>query len=353
MVLLNSGGIMIKLVTGNLLEVDAEAIVNTVNTVGIMGKGIALQFRQAYPANYEAYKKACDHKEVQPGKMFVFATHRTVNPRFIINFPTKRHWKGKSRMEDIDSGLVDLVRVLKDLNIRTVALPPLGCGNGGLKWSDVRTRIEGAFKNLPDVEALLYEPAGAPAAEKMKVATKRPNMTAGRAALIGLMERYAVPGYRLTLLEIQKLAYFLRSAGEPLDKLNFVKGKYGPYAEVLEHALQRIEGHFIRGYGDRSRFATIRLLPEAVNEANDYLKLHPDTLIRLDRISQLIEGFESPYGMELLSTVHWLAQEDQAVKDNSDAAVQGVKAWSEHKKQTFHPEHIKIAWSRLRDEKWI
>jgi len=344
---------MIKLVKGNLLDADAEAIVNTVNTVGIMGKGIALQFRQAYPANYEAYKKACDHKEVQPGKMFVFATNRTVNPRFIVNFPTKRHWKGKSRMEDVASGLVDLVHVIKELKIRSIALPPLGCGNGGLRWSDVRTRIESAFTALPEVEAFLYEPAGAPAAEKMKVATKRPNMTAGRAALIGLMERYAVPGYHLTLLEIQKLAYFLRAAGEPLDKLNFVKGKYGPYAEVLEHALQRIEGHFIRGYGDRSRFAAIRLLPDAVSEANTFLQSHIDTLARLDRVAQLIEGFESPYGMELLATVHWLAQEDQTVKDNSDAAIHGVKAWSEHKKQTFNSEHIKIAWSRLRDERWI
>ncbi|MHB8843993.1 MAG: type II toxin-antitoxin system antitoxin DNA ADP-ribosyl glycohydrolase DarG [Nitrospirota bacterium] len=344
---------MIKLVTGNLLEADAEAIVNTVNTVGIMGKGIALQFRQAYPENYEAYRKACAHKEVHPGKMFVFTTNRMVNPRFIINFPTKRHWKGKSRMEDIESGLVDLVRVIRELRIRSVAMPPLGCGNGGLKWSDVRTRIEDVFENLHDVEAHLYEPAGAPAAEKMKVATKRPNMTPGRASLIGLMERYAVPGYHLTLLEIQKLAYFLRAAGEPLDKLNFVKGKYGPYAEVLEHALQRIEGHFIRGYGDRSRFATIRLLPDALKEANTFLKSHADTLKRLDRVAKLIEGFESPYGMELLATVHWLAQEDPLVKENSDAAVDGVKAWSEHKKQTFQPEHIKIAWSRLHDEGWI
>lgn len=343
---------MIRLVKGNLLDADAEAIVNTVNTVGIMGKGIALQFRQAYPANYEAYRKACAHKEVQPGKMFVFPTNRTVNPRFIINFPTKRHWKGKSRMEDVESGLVDLVRVVKELGIRSIAVPPLGCGNGGLRWTNVRTRIEDAFKNLPDVEALLYEPAGAPAPEKMTVATKRPNMTPGRAALIGLMERFAVPGYHLTLLEIQKLAYFLQVAGEPL-RLDFVKGKYGPYAEVLHHALQRIEGHFIRGYGDRSRFASVRLLPDALDEANAFLKAHPGTLERLDRVSSLIEGFESPYGMELLATVHWLAQENQMVKNNSDAAVEGVKAWSEHKKQTFQPEHIKIAWSRLRDENWI
>lgn len=343
---------MIKLVTGNLLEADAEALVNTVNTVGIMGKGVALQFRQAFPKNYEEYRRACQHNEVRPGKMFVVSSGRMVNPKYIINFPTKRHWKGKSRMEDIDRGLEDLVRVIKELGIHTIAIPPLGCGSGGLKWSDVRPRIEAALKEVPEVEVLLYEPAGAPEADKMHVSTKRPDMTPGRAALIGLMDRYAVPGYRLTLLEIQKLAYFLQTAGEPL-KLDFVKAKYGPYAEVLHHALQRMEGHFVRGYGDRSRHATIRLLPGAVREANDFLTSHKDTLDRLDRVARLIDGFESPYGMELLATVHWLANEDPEVKVSSEVAIHGFKAWSSHKEQTFNPEHIQVAWSRLREEGWI
>jgi O-acetyl-ADP-ribose deacetylase (regulator of RNase III) len=149
---------MIKFVTGNLLESEAEALVNTVNTVGIMGKGIALQFRQAFPENYEKYRKACQQNVVQPGKMFVVPTGRMITPRFIINFPTKRHWKDKSRIDDIEKGLEDLVRVVKELDIRTVAIPPLGCGNGGLKWTEVRPRIEVAFKDMPGVELLLYEP---------------------------------------------------------------------------------------------------------------------------------------------------------------------------------------------------
>ncbi len=343
---------MIKIVSGNLLDADAEAIVNTVNTVGVMGKGIALQFRMAFPENYDAYKSACDHKEVQTGKMFVFDRQRMVNPRYIINFPTKRHWKGKSRMEDVESGLVDLIKVVRELGIHSIAIPPLGCGNGGLKWSEVRPRIEAAFRELPDVNVLLYEPAGAPEVEKMRVATKRPNMTPGRAALIGLLERYALPGYKLTLLEIQKLAYFLQEAGEPLN-LPFVKGKYGPYAENLHHVLQRMEGHFVRGYGDRSRDASVRLLPEATKEANAFLEGHNDTLKRFERVAGLIEGFESPYGLELLSTVHWLAKEDPAVKGDYELAVRGVREWNLHKKMTFHPEHIKTAWIRLQDEGWL
>src|ERR1044072_5928695 len=174
---------MIEHKTGNLLDAQAEALVNTVNTVGVMGKGIALQFRQAFPENYEAYRKACEHKEVQPGRMFVFDTGKFY-PRYIVNLPTKRHWKGKAKIEDVQSGLVDLIATVKRLGIKSIAVPPLGCGNGGLRWEQVQPLIEAAFAEVPDVRVLLYGPDGAPEAEKMRTATKRPNMTAGRAALM-------------------------------------------------------------------------------------------------------------------------------------------------------------------------
>src|SRR4030042_5400927 len=314
---------MIKLIIGNLLKAEAEALVNTVNTFGVMGKGIALQFRQAYPANYEAYRKACNYHEVLPGKMFVFATNKLVNPKYIINFPTKRHWKGKSRMEDIEAGLKALVDVVRKLGIHSIAVPPLGCGSGGLHWDEVKPRIEVAFRYLPDITVLLFKPEGAPEAEEMRVTTKKPAMTPGRAALLGLLERYVMPGYRLTLLEIQKLAYFLQAAGEPL-RLNFVRGKYGQYAETLHHVLQRLEGHFIRGYGDRSRNASVRLIPGATDEASSFLANHKDTVNRLDRVGRLIEGFESPYGMELLATVHWLGPADPEGKKEISLSSKGV-----------------------------
>ncbi len=343
---------MIEYVAGNLLEANVEALVNTVNTVGVMGKGVALQFRQAYPHNYEVYRKACKNQEVQPGRMLVVPAGQLINPHYIINFPTKRHWRGKSRLEDIKSGLHALVEVVKEKAIRSLALPPLGCGNGGLKWDEVRPLIEDAFSDLSDVRVLVFEPKGAPSAEKMRVATKRPKMTPGRAALIGLLENYAIPGYRLSLLEVQKLAYFLQVAGEPL-KLEFEKGNYGPYSETLQHVLQRIEGHFISGYGDRSRGASIRLLPEVTSEARAFLIDHQDTIQRLERVSRLIEGFETPYSMELLATVHWVAQEDPEVKESVDAAVRDVWTWNEHKRQTFRREHIQVAWEQLRQEGWI
>ena len=343
---------MIELQHGDLLKTDAEALVNTVNTVGVMGKGIALQFRQAFPANYQAYRKACEKGEVQIGKMFVFATGQLTPPRLIINFPTKTNWRSKSRLEDIVTGLNSLIAVIQSEGITSIALPPLGCGNGGLEWSVVRPKIEGAFAIVPHVQVLLYAPEGAPVADYMKIATSRPKMTMGRAALLSVLERYALPGYRLSMLEIQKLAYFLQTAGEPL-KLNFVKQQYGPYAETLHHVLQRMEGHHLRGYGDRSRKTSVFLIPDAVTESAQFLTDYPRTEGHLARVTELIDGFETPYGLELLATVHWVAQEDPSAATDSEAAVRNVQAWNQHKRDTFQPSHIGAAWKRLREQGWL
>ena len=343
---------MIRHVTGDILEAPAEALVNTVNTVGVMGKGIALQFRQAFPENYRLYRAACERGEVRPGRMFVVPTGLLSNPRFIVNFPTKRHWKDKSQVEDIETGLLDLVDVIRREGLHSIAIPPLGCGNGGLKWSDVRPRIEAALQVVPQVEILLYEPAGAPNPDQMIVRTDPPKMTEGRAALLAILERYALPGYRITMLEVQKLLYFLQVAGEPL-KLQFVKAQYGPYAESLHHVLQRLEGHFLRGYGDRSRESTIRLLPEAQAAARAALEQHPKTHERIERVARLIEGFETPYGLELLSSIHWLAEELETVREDPSAAEEGLRHWTERKAKLFQSHHVQVAWSRLKEQGWI
>lgn len=147
---------MIEYVRGNLLEADAEALINTVNTVGVMGKGIALQFRQAFPSNYQVYRRTCEKGELRPGQVLVVPTGMLGNPKFIINVPTKRHWKGKARLEDIEAGLKALVSTIKEYKISSIAVPPLGCGNGGLEWGDVRPRIESALAALPHVRALVF-----------------------------------------------------------------------------------------------------------------------------------------------------------------------------------------------------
>jgi len=342
---------MVELTKGNLLDADAEALVNTVNTAGVMGKGIALQFKQAFPRNYEEYRKACGQGGVLPGRMFVVPTGRLNNPKFIVNFPTKRHWKGKSRMEDIDSGLIDLVNFIRREGVRSIAVPPLGCGNGGLDWEEVRPKIVAALGDLPSVRVLLFAPEGAPAAEEMPVATAPLRMNHNRAALITMMVEYGIPGYRLTLLEIQKLAYLLQIAGQPL-KLNFVKQKYGPYAEELNFVLQRMEGHFIRGYGDRSRDASVRVLLEAIGEASQFLADDNATMGRINRVSSLIEGFENPHGMELLATVQWVLREDPASVQDPEVAVKLVHNWNERKERIFPRSHILAAHRQLIEQGW-
>lgn len=122
---------MIRFTKGDILAAQAEALVNTVNCVGVMGRGIALQFKQAYPENFKRYEAACKRGDVVPGKMLVVESSELTWPRFIINFPTKRHWRGKSRIGDIEVGLADLVTVVRDRNIRSIAVPPLGSGLGG------------------------------------------------------------------------------------------------------------------------------------------------------------------------------------------------------------------------------
>ncbi len=344
---------MIEHAEGNLLLADAEALVNTVNCIGYMGKGIALQFKQAFPENFTDYQKACRATEVQPGRMHIHATGAMVNPSYIINFPTKRHWRGKSRMEDIDLGLRALVSDIQRLGIRSIAIPPLGCGNGGLDWSLVRPKIEEAFAELPDVRVLLYAPTGAPDARTMPVRTQRPRMTPARALFIKLMDIYAAHHYRRTLLEVQKLAYFLQEEGEPLQ-LRFEKGRYGPYAHVLNKVLERIEGHYTRGFGDTHKPDTeLELLPGAVSEADAFLADHPDSLKRLERVSDLIAGFETPYGMELLASVHWVAMHDDPPARSEQDAERAVRNWNERKRRVFQANHLQVAWQRLENNGWL
>jgi O-acetyl-ADP-ribose deacetylase (regulator of RNase III) len=344
---------MIHKATGNLLKADAEALVNTVNCVGFMGKGIALQFKQAWPENFEAYAKACKAGEVRPGRMFIWPTGRLVNPKFIINFPTKRDWRGKARIEDIRNGLRALVSDVQRLRIGSIAVPPLGCGNGGLNWREVQPLIEAAFAGVPNVKVSLYSPDGAPEPKTMLVKTKKPGMTPARALFIKVMHQYGALNYRRTLLEIQKLGYFLQEAGENL-RLRYEAGLYGPYAANLNKVLERVEGHFTRGYGDSQRPDTdIELLPGAVEEADAVLAEHPESMARLKRVADLIQGFETPYGMELLSSVHWVCTHHSLQAISNGAAVEAVHSWNDRKREMFRADHIRVAYDRLKELSWI
>jgi O-acetyl-ADP-ribose deacetylase (regulator of RNase III) len=343
---------MLTFTTGDILSADAEALVNTVNCVGVMGRGIALQFKSAFPDNFKAYEKACARGEVVPGRMFVFETGAITNPKYVINFPTKRHWRGKSRLEDISAGLQDLVHEIGSRNIRSIAIPPLGSGLGGLAWRDVRVLIEDALRDLRDVDVVVFEPSSAPDAKTMARTRNVPRMTPGRAALVGLVERYlgGLLDPFVSLLEVHKLLYFMQEAGEPL-RLHYAKGTYGPYAENLRHVLNAVEGHLISGYADGGDAPEkqIRLVPGAIEEASAFLADDVESKARFDRVARLVAGFESPFGLELLATVHWVMSRENAATPRE--IVDRVYHWNDRKKQ-FSERQIALAFEVLQHQGW-
>ena len=344
---------MIEYKTGNILAEDAEALVNTVNCDGFMGRGIALQFKKAWPDNFKAYANACRKKEVRPGRMFVFETGRLISPRYIINFPTKVHWRGKSRIAYIETGLNALVEEVKGRGIQSVAIPPLGAGLGGLDWGKVRPLIERAMEELPNVRTILFEPHMGSEEVRVEQTAQAPNMTPGRAALVGLMDRYlaGLLDPFITLLEVHKLMYFMQEAGEPL-RLRLAKGPYGPYAENLRNVLNMIEGHYVSGYGvgGDAPDKIIELLPGAVVKARGVLDQQDETRQRFERVGQLVEGFESYFGLELLSTVHWVMTQEGAASD--DEVVARTYEWGDRKKR-FSRRQLLLARDVLAEKGWV
>ena len=347
--------LMLEYKTGNILAENVEALVNTVNCVGVMGRGVALMFKKAFPDNFEAYAHACRRKEVRPGQMFVVEQDRLVGPRYIVNFPTKRHWRGKSRMEDIESGLLDLRRVIREKGIRSIAIPPLGSGLGGLAWSDVRPQIEEALHDLDDVRVVIFEPNDSAARHRTKGQSIVPSMTPGRSALVALMQRYldGLLDPFVTPLEVHKLMYFMKATGEgSLDTLHMVKGQYGPQVRNLNRVLGKIEGHFISGFtgvGDTVN-NRLELVPGANGDAEEFLNGHPAVRSNVNRVANLMEGFETPAGLSLLSTTHWVI--DREKPSSFDGLITAIRAW-DRLDQQFSPSQIQLAADVLEKKGWV
>lgn len=319
---------MINYTQGNLLDAKVDAVVNTVNTVGVMGKGIALMFKEAFPENFKTYAAACKRGEVKVGQMFVTERNELIGPKWIINFPTKKHWRQPSRMEWVIDGLQDLKRVIEENNIRSIAIPPLGSGNGGLDWQDVRPCVEATLESLSDVEVIVYEPTS-----KYQNVAKRTGvreLTPARALVAELVRRYWILGIECSLLEIQKLAWFLErnierlSSENPLD-LRFEANRYGPYAERLKHLLNALDGSYLhcdKRLSDANPFDVIWFDDSLKDRVETYLKSAEAKPYRkaLEATAEVIDGFESPLGMELLATVDWLL-----LKENCNPTVEGIK----------------------------
>lgn len=353
---------MITFRQGNLLEANVEAVVNTVNTVGVMGRGIALMFKERFPENYRIYRAACKAHQVRTGEMFVTANNELDGPRWIINFPTKEHWKAPSRIQWVEQGLADLVRVIREMGIKSIALPPLGCGNGGLDWEEVRTLIKHAFSKMEDVEIITFEPT-----DKYQNVAKREGvqkLTVARALIAEAIRRYWILGIECTLLEIQKLAWFLeRSIHQQglADVLNlrFQADRYGPFSPRLNHMLNALDGSYLRSDKRISDCGPMDTIAFADVQA-DVISLFFQTgegksySIVLDEADQLIDGFQSPLGMELLATVDWLLQRE-SVSPDVPSLREGLSKWpggadaGRRKQRLFDDRLLNLALERLAD----
>ncbi len=324
---------MISYIQGNLLDADVDALVNTVNTVGVMGKGIALMFKERFGPNFELYAAACKAKRVKVGQMFVTETGELDGPRWIINFPTKDHWKGSSRLEWVESGLQDLKRVLHERNIKSIAIPPLGAGNGGLDWPTVKSRIHEALSDVAGVEIIVYEPT-----DKYQNVAKRAGvekLTPARAMIAEAVRRYWVLGMECSLLEIQKLAWFLERCVETLGirndlKLEFRAHRYGPFAPKLNHLLNSLDGSYLhcdKRIADASPLDVIWFDDGRKELVQSFLKSEAKSVLpALEMAAAVIDGFESPYGMELLASIDWLLSRGNVNADVA-AILDGLAHW--------------------------
>lgn len=351
---------MIEYTKGNLLEADVDALVNTVNTVGIMGKGIALMFKEAFPENFKAYAQACKSEMVQTGRMFVTQQSDLMGPKWIINFPTKQHWRSASKPGWIAEGLKDLRQVIVENNIKSIAIPPLGSGNGGLNWSTVKPMVEEALGDLSDVHIVVYEPTS----EYQNVARRTgvEKLTPPRALISELVRRYWVLGIECSLLEIQKLAWFMERAitmsglKDPMD-LRFQANRYGPYAHRLHHLLDTLDGSYLqceKKLGDAKPEDVIWFDQSRKQKVAVYLKSAEAApfVPALDKVSALIDGFQSPLGMEVLATVDWLIQRE-GCEPTMESIKNGLANWpageqsSERKLRLFSDQMLELAIARV------
>ncbi|WP_028299543.1 type II toxin-antitoxin system antitoxin DNA ADP-ribosyl glycohydrolase DarG [Oceanospirillum beijerinckii] len=350
---------MIKYTQGNLLEAEVDALVNTVNTVGVMGKGIALMFKERFPINMQEYAKACKEQRVQTGRVFVTETGDMMGPRWIVNFPTKQHWRARSKMEWIDEGLVDLRHFILANKVRSIAIPPLGAGNGGLNWKDVKPRIEDVLGDIVDVEIIIYEPTTQYQNVSKKTGVKK--LTPARALVAELVRRYWILGMECSLLEIQKLAWFLQRTVERKGlnnelKLRFEANYYGPYANNLDHLLNALDGSYLKSdkrIPDCDPLDVIWFNDSEKDRITTYLYSEgKEYLSALEEASELISGFESPFGLELLSSVDWLLVQE-GCEPNLISIKEGLQRWpaedkwAQRKLSLFNDKHLQFAIDKL------
>jgi O-acetyl-ADP-ribose deacetylase (regulator of RNase III) len=341
---------MLYFLKGNLLDSTADALVNTVNTVGVMGKGIALQFKEAFPVNNKKYIDACKNEELQTGKLLAIKDQNALlGEKLIINFPTKKHWRNPSKYEYIEDGLKALAELISKENIKSIAVPPLGCGNGGLDWSRVKELIIQYLSPL-DADIFVYEPnAAIKAMLQQEGSKKETKLTPARAQLLYLLFYYETLGEYSSLFSANKLAYFLQRMGEKM-RLNFVPHHYGPYAKEIEHVLYALNGVYLKGFEQREAkaFEPLLLNYDKWEEVKTYTdtKLDSTQKDRLKRLIQLIDGFQSELSLEVLATVDFILATDPSL--GIDKVITAIQNWNERKSRLITDEYVSIAYLHLK-----
>ncbi len=334
---------------GDMLHAKAEALVNTVNTVGVMGKGIALQFKEAFLQNNKVYIEACKNKELQPGKLLaVWDSNLLLGRKLIINFPTKTHWRQPSKYEYIEKGLVALKDLIEKENIKSIALPPLGCGNGGLDWNLVRPLIVQYLQDLA-IDVYVYEPN-----EQIKQilqqqeSKKEVKLTPARAQLLYCLFAYESMGEYSSLFAANKLAYFLQRMGQPL-KLDFKAHHYGPYAIGVKKVLYALNGVYLKGLeqGESKAFEPLQLNYQKWNEVKTYVEkeLKPEDGHRLNNLLKLINGFTSELSLEILATTDYILH--QKPGSSLEEVLVAIGQWNRRKSELFKSEYVGIAYKHL------
>lgn len=338
---------MIHYLVGNLFDSKANALVNTVNTVGVMGKGIALQFKKLYPNNFKAYKELCDRNEFRIGELFVTEDQNILSGnRIIINFPTKKHWKNPSDYSYIEKGLDNMIKVIKEKNIKSIAIPPLGSGNGGLKWYRVKQMIDEKLSGIDDCEIYVYEPN---TNVKELMNKERVKLTPARAMLLFILFDLVKSGEFVSEFASEKVCYFLQRFGaEKYFKLNYSANFYGPYSGKVKHVLNYLNGSYVMGYAgkDKKPFEQLSLLMETEKKVDEYIDSDIELKEIVENTSAFLNGFYSSFGLELLSTVDYIAQSKKTA--DKETIKYTISNWSNRKKTMFsNDKYIDISISHL------
>jgi len=333
---------MIKYKIGNIFESEAQALVNTVNTIGVMGKGIALQFKKAFPNNFKAYYKACKNNEVAIGKLFVTRdSNLTSGEKLIINFPTKKHWRNPSEYSFVEEGLDDLIRVIENKNIKSIAIPPLGSGNGGLKWEKVKKIIEDKLDHL-DIDIFFFEPN---AFIKEKLKKERVKLTNARALLLYLLFDLVKNGEYVSEFSSEKICYFLQKFGaKKFFKLNFTPNFYGPYSGKVRYVLNALNGSYIMGYSDMNKkpFEPLTLVADSYDSVKKFVEEKEDLQQIAKQTSAFLNGFYSDFSLELLSSVDYIIETKKTF--DKEIISQELEQWSDRKRSMFsNPKYIDIS----------